>query len=321
MFPVDLKKTMAKVRLIAFAPMICLFFVACTPPISQPPPAPDGKARIMATSTTGMITDLVKKIGGDYVFVSGLMGAGTDPHLYKAREADIRLLAYADVVFYNGLHLEGKLGDVLHRLARKKPVIAVSEKIDRSRLRRPPEFEGHYDPHIWFDVTLWIDAAKQIRSAFVELDPDRKEHYEKNAAKLMLEMEQLHQWIGVQIATIPKERRVLITAHDAFGYFGRTYNIEVRGIQGISTEDEAGVSEINGLVDFIAQRGIKAVFVESSVPRKNVEALIEGAAAKNSRITIGGELFSDAMGVDGTQEGTYIGMVRHNVNTIVSALK
>jgi manganese/zinc/iron transport system substrate-binding protein len=279
------------------------------------------EAKLKVTTTVGMITDLVKRIGGDQVEVTGLMGPGTDPHLYKARERDIRMLAGADIIFYNGLHLEGKLGDVLEKVARKKSVIAVAEAIDESLLRTPPEFEGAHDPHVWFDVSLWTIVAEKIREELGKAAPKHKALFDANHQALSAELLQLHQWCKDQIATIPKERRVLITAHDAFGYFGRAYDIEVGGIQGISTEDEAGVGEINQLIDYIAGRGIKAVFVESSVPRKNIEALIEGATAKGAALKVGGELFSDAMGAADSPDGTYPGMVRHNVNTIVSALK
>ncbi|MCC6158151.1 MAG: zinc ABC transporter substrate-binding protein [Deltaproteobacteria bacterium] len=283
------------------------------------PPVESGP--IKAVGTIGMVTDVVRIVGGEHVRAAGLMGPGTDPHLYKASESDIRLLSGADIVFYNGLHLEGKLGDILVSLARKKPVIPVTGKIDPAKLREPPEFQGNYDPHVWFDVSMWASAAAAIRDGLAEVVPAHKADFEKNAAAYVEELRALHQWVGEQIRTIPPERRVLITAHDAFGYFGRAYGLEVRGIQGISTESEAGVKEINALVDLISSRGVKAVFVESSVPRKNVEALVEGARSRGAEVTVGGELFSDAMGAEGSPEGTYVGMVRHNVNTIVTALK
>ena len=267
------------------------------------------------------MVDLAQEIGGDDVEVKSLMGPGTDPHLYKAREKDIRLLANADIVLYNGLHLEGKLGDVLEKMAKKKPVIPVAEVIPEARLHQMAGAADTHDPHVWFDVTLWMRVAERIRDALVEAAPKNKAGFESRASKLLDRMKKLHEWAKTETAEIPKERRVMITAHDAFGYFGEAYDFEVRGIQGISTEDEAGVKDINTLVDFIASRGIKAVFVESSVPRKNIEALVEGCTAKGHPLKIGGELFSDAMGAEGTKEGTYIGMVEHNVRTIVAALK
>ncbi len=292
-----------------------------TPEPGQAVKAVEKSGPLNVVSTVGMITDLVRIIGGESVTATGLMGPGTDPHQYKARESDIRALAKADLVFYNGLHLEGKLGDVLHRLAKKKTVIAVSDRIEPAKLRETSASAGTHDPHIWFDVRLWMLAADRIRDGLSAAAPSRKAQFDANTEKLLADLRDLHQWVLQIIDTIPKERRVLITAHDAFGYFGDAYGIEVRGIQGISTEDEAGVKDINNLIDFIATRGIKAVFVESSVPKKNIEALVEGSKAKGHDLRIGGELFSDAMGAAGAPEGTYIGMVRHNVTTIVQALK
>jgi manganese/zinc/iron transport system substrate-binding protein len=280
----------------------------------------ESKAPLRVVSTVGMITDMAARIGGERVAVQGLMGEGIDPHLYKASPNDVRLLTDADLIFYGGLNLEGKMADLFVRLARKKPTIAVSEYIDEKLLREPPEFAGHYDPHIWFDVSLWMKAAERIRDALQELDPEGKALFQANASTLLAQLAELHQWCRAQIQSIPSGVRVLITAHDAFGYFGRAYGIEVKGIQGISTESEASLKDINSLVDLIVGRGIPAVFVESSVPRKTIEALVEGARARKLDLQIGGELFSDALGKAGTAEGSYIGMVQHNVRTIVKAL-
>jgi len=281
---------------------------------------PGEKLKIVAT--VGMIADLAQRIAGEHASVQALMGPGTDPHLYKAREDDTRALDRADVIFYNGLNLEGKMSDLFVKMAhRKKAVYAVSEYIDEKLLREPEEMEGHFDPHIWFDVSLWMKAAERIRDGLVESDPAHADVFKKNAEGLLKEMNELHDWTKKTIAEVPKDRRVLITAHDAFGYFGRAYDIEVHGIQGISTEDQAPVAAINNLVNMIVSKGVKAVFVESSVPKKNIEALIEGAKARGHSVIIGGELFSDAMGDAGKPEGTYLGMVKHNVDTIVKALK
>lgn len=276
---------------------------------------------IKVTATIGMIGDLAQIIGGEDIQVITLMGPGTDPHLYKAREKDIRLLADADLVLYNGLHLEGKLAAVLKKMARKKPVVPVAEAIPKDRLLQSDNGTGAHDPHVWFDVSLWSEVAKRIRDVLVEAAPDKKAGFDSRAADLLKQLSALDTWVESQTASIAEESRVLITAHDAFGYFGKAYGMEVRGIQGISTEDEAGVKDINQLVEFIAKKKIKAVFVESTVSKKNIQALIEGCAAKGHTLSIGGELFSDAMGETGTQEGTYIGMVKHNVKTIVNALK
>lgn len=278
-----------------------------------------GNYPIRVVCTTGMVADLVRNVGGDKVTVNALMGEGVDPHLYKASPGDVNQLNGADVIFYSGLHLEGKMADVFVRMARKKPTFAVTEYIAEDRVLDNPE--GAFDPHLWFDVSLWREAAGVVRDALKAFDPKHAADYQKRADAYQAELATLHEYTRTQLALIPKDRRVLVTAHDAFRYFGRAYDLEVKGIQGISTESEAGVREVNALVDFLVNRKIKAVFVESSVSDKNVKALLEGCAARGHTVVIGGELFSDAMGKDGTPEGTYPGMVRHNVDTIVKALR
>lgn len=271
--------------------------------------------------TTGMIADLVRNIAGDEAEVTALMGPGVDPHLYKATHGDLQRLTGADVVFYNGLHLEGKMVDVLEKLSAKQPCFAVASAIPEGELRRPPEFEGLHDPHIWFDVSLWIQAAAKVRDELSKLWPEKKELIEGNAAKHIAALEELHDWVKQEISGVPEAQRVLITAHDAFGYFGRAYGIEVMGLQGISTATEFGLNDLTRLVDVILSRKVKAIFVESSVPQKFVSAVVDGVKAKGGAVSVGGELFSDAMGPEGTPEGTYIGMVTHNVQTITKALK
>jgi manganese/zinc/iron transport system substrate-binding protein len=231
---------------------------------------------------------------------------------------DISDLQAADLVFYSGLHLEGKMTEVLERLAEQKPVVAVTGALDEAAIL---EADGADDPHVWFDVQLWAQTVNVVYDHLKEHDPAHAEEYEANAEAYLQELVELHAFAKDQLATIPEEQRVLVTAHDAFRYFGQAYDIEVRGIQGISTESQASVGEINDLVNFLVERRIKAVFVESSVSERNVEALVEGCRDKGHEIKIGGELFSDAMGEAGTPEGTYAGMVRHNVETIVEALK
>jgi manganese/zinc/iron transport system substrate-binding protein len=273
-----------------------------------------------AVCTTGMVADVVRIIAGERLAVTGLMGEGVDPHLYKPSPGDARLLEQAGIVFYNGLALEGRMGDVLVRLARAKPVIAVTDRIDESLLHSPPEFAGHHDPHVWFDVSLWARTVDRVRDALCEFDPAGAPEYTRRAAEYRATLDALHGEVLAATASIPKDRRVLVTAHDAFGYFASAYDFEVHGIQGISTESEASVRDVNALVDLLVSRRIPAVFVESSVPARTVEALVEGAKARGHAVRIGGELFSDAMGAPGTPEGTYVGMVRHNVSTIVAAL-
>ncbi len=295
-------------------------------PENAAPNPPEAKVRpregkLKITTTIGMIADVAKNIGGEWVEVESLMGAGVDPHLYKATKGDLDRLSAADLIFYNGLHLEGKMGDVLVRMASRVRTVAVTDNIPETMRREPPEFAGQYDPHVWFDVKLWALTAQQIRNSLVEADPAHAEDFKKNAEAYLMKMRELDDYARAQIATIPKEQRVLVTAHDAFGYFGKAYDIEVTGLQGVSTASEYGLQDLERLTDMIVARKIKAVFVESSVPRKSIEALVRGVEAKGHTVTIGGELFSDAMGAEGTPEGTYLGMVKHNVDTIVKALK
>jgi len=278
--------------------------------------------KINVTTTIGMITDVVKEVGGEHVDVVGLMGSGVDPHLYKASQGDIRKLDQADIIFYNGLHLEGKMVEIFERMAKQKPTIAVSDNIERSSLRLGDEnMETEFDPHIWFNVAHWMEVTKSIRDSLIDYDPSHKEVYQENAANYIKKLEELDNEVRKKIASIPEEGRVLVTAHDAFGYFGDAYGINVLGLQGISTASEAGTKDLIDLRNYLIEKKIKAIFIESSVPRKAIDAVIQGAKQKGHDVVIGGELFSDAMGEDGTPEGTYIGMVRHNVNTIVNALK
>lgn len=302
--------------------LICLFVFsalllnACES--SKPTMTSGGKGKILVTTTTGMVADIVKNVGGEHVQVEGLMGPGVDPHLYKASQGDIRKLDQADMIFYNGLYLEGKMTDIFNKISKQKPVIAVAEKIDKSKLIKTGPNE--YDPHIWFDVSLWTKAVKRTEEALIEADPDHESDYRKNSEKYLAQLHELDQNIKKEIVSIPKKRRVLVTAHDAFGYFGRAYDIEVVGLQGISTASEYGLKDVQRIVDLLAERKIKAVFIESSVPKRSIEAVVKGTAKKGHNIKIGGELFSDALGEKGTPEGNYIGMVRYNVNTIVNAL-
>jgi manganese/zinc/iron transport system substrate-binding protein len=270
--------------------------------------------------TTGMVTDVVRHIAGDKAEVEGIIGEGVDPHLYQATRGDISTLLSADVVFYNGLMLEGKMSDALIKVARKRPVYAVTELLDESLLLEPPEFAGHYDPHLWMDVALWSKCAEMVAQTLGTFDSSNAEDYKKNFATYAAQLAELDAYARKTLASIPEKSRVLVTAHDAFNYMARAYGLEVRGIQGISTESEAGISDINRLVDLLVERDIRAVFVETSVSDKNIRSLIEGARARGHEVVIGGKLFSDAMGKPGTYEGTYIGMIDHNVTTIARAL-
>ena len=275
---------------------------------------------LRVVTTIGMITDIVERVGGDRVRVEGLMGPGIDPHLFKASAGDVRRLANADLVFYNGLHLEAAMGDVLAEMDGRTRTRAVTDGIDRSLLLTPPEFEGAFDPHVWSDVSMWISAVEVVRETLAEVDPEGAEDFERRAADLAEELEELDAWVRQEVARVPDSLRVLVTAHDAFNYFGRAYGFEVRGLQGLSTATEAGTGDVQRLADFIAERGIPALFIETSIPPRNIEAVRAAVRSRGVEVEIGGSLFSDAMGDPGTPEGTYPGMVRSNVRTIVDAL-
>ncbi|CAE7244322.1 mntA [Symbiodinium necroappetens] len=278
-------------------------------------------AQVSVVCTTGMIADVASEIAGDHATVTSLMGEGVDPHLYKPTRTDITAILRADVVFYNGLHLEGKMTDALTRAANaERVVIALGDALDHSTLLEDEETPGHPDPHVWMDPTAWAKIVPAIESALSEQDPENAGAYRERAREYAEELEAIDAYAERVLGTVPESGRVLVTAHDAFGYLGRRYNMEVVGIQGISTESEAGLRDIERLVDMLVTREIKAVFVESTVSDRNVKALIEGARARGHEVTIGGELYSDAMGAPGTYEGTYIGMIDHNVTTIARAL-
>ncbi|WP_411504105.1 metal ABC transporter solute-binding protein, Zn/Mn family [Brevibacillus centrosporus] len=281
----------------------------------------EGNGAWKVTATTGMVADIVKQVGGEHVEVTQLMGAGVDPHLYKASEGDIKRIDQADIIFYSGLHLEGKMVEIFEKIGKTKPVKPVTAKLTKEDLLADPASPDNPDPHVWFDVSLWMKAVEQVRDDLIAFDAAHQADYSANAEKYLAELKELDAYAKAQLASIPKEQRVLVTAHDAFQYFGRAYEVEVLGLQGISTASEYGLKDVQKLVDTLVDRRIKAVFVESSVPKRSIEAVVQGAAAKNHSVSIGGELFSDAMGAPGTPEGNYLGMVKHNVDTIVGALK
>ena len=278
------------------------------------------KRPVRAVATTGMVADAVEAVGRERVDVEALMGPGIDPHVYKASEGDVIRLAEADVVFYNGLHLEARMAEVLERMHGRIETVAVAEAVDRSLLIAPRQLEGAYDPHLWFDVALWTHAVERVGEALAGLDPAHAAYYRRNARRYVAELRALDRYVQAQARRVPRARRVLVTAHDAFNYFGRAYGFEVRGLQGISTAAESGTGDVRALAEFIAERRIAAIFVESSVSPRLVEAVQEAVRSRGFDVEIGGQLFSDALGDRGTPEGTYPGMVRHNIDTIVAGL-
>jgi manganese/zinc/iron transport system substrate-binding protein len=283
------------------------------------PAGTEGPLRVV--TTTGIIADVARRIAGEHARIEALMGPGVDPHLYKASESDVRRLSEADLVLYNGLHLEGKMSDILTKMARSRPVVAVTEEVPEELLREPPEFAGQYDPHVWFDVSMWAKTLAPIVRELSVLDPEHAGEFRANAAALEAELNELDGWVKARIQTIPEAQRILVTAHDAFGYFGRRYGMEVVGIQGISTLSEAGLKDVDRVVSLVVDREVKAIFVESSVPRRSIEAVQAAVRSRGHEATIGGQLYSDSLGPAGKPEGTYPGMVRANVDTIVNALK
>ena len=278
-----------------------------------------GNGELDVVATTGMIGDLVENIGGEHVKVTSLMGPGVDPHLYKATQGDVKTLDSADMIFYNGVHLEGKMTDIFEMMSKKKPTIAVTKDFKEDQLHKVSATE--HDPHVWFDVKLWMVAAEAVKEELIANDSDHKASYQENYEAYLLQLKELDQYVHEEINKIPENQRVLVTAHDAFGYYGKSYGLEVKGLQGINTLSEYGSKDVTDMRNYLVENKIKAIFMESSVPKKAIEAVIQGAEKQGHTVEIGGELFSDAMGEKGTEEGTYIGMVRHNTDTIVKALK
>jgi manganese/zinc/iron transport system substrate-binding protein len=277
--------------------------------------------RYTVVTTTGMVGDIVRHVAGDRTDVVGLMGEGVDPHLYKPTRRDVVAINDADVIFYSGLMLEGRMSDTLIKASRSNPhIYPVTEVIDETYLLEPEGFAGHWDPHVWMDVSAWSQCVDAVAEALGAYDPDHADEYRNNAEGYRAQLAELDSYVRQVIASIPESQRVLVTAHDAFNYFGRAYGVTVMGIQGISTESEAGLDDINRLVDFLVENEIRAVFVETSVSDRNVKALLEGSAARGHQVIIGGSLFSDAMGAPGSYEGTYVGMIDHNATTIARAL-
>ncbi|GAA6159140.1 zinc ABC transporter substrate-binding protein [Ruegeria sp. HU-ET01832] len=275
---------------------------------------------LKVVATTGMIADAVRQVGGDQVEVKGLMGPGVDPHAYRQTRSDIVAMTRADLTLWHGLYLEAQMEDFFHDLSRKRNVVAVAEGIDTSKLRAHDDYADKYDPHVWMSPALWRDVVVQVQIALTDTRPEAAEIFASNAQAHLAEIAQLEAYGKQMLAAVPKDNRILVTAHDAFGYFGAEYGYEVLGIQGISTQSEAGLNRIGELVDTLVDQQLTAVFVESSVSDRSMRALIEGAAAKGHQVDVGGELYSDAMGEPGTYEGTYIGMLDHNITVIASAL-
>lgn len=278
------------------------------------------EAPLKVVATTGMIADAARQVGGEAVTVRALMGPGVDPHAYRQTRTDIVAMTRADLVMWHGLYLEAQMEEFFHDLERKRAVVAVAEGLPKELLRGHDDYADKFDPHVWMTPAMWKLVVVEVQNALTNARPEAADLFAANATAHLADLDRLIAYGDETLAQVPESNRVLLTAHDAFGYFGRDYGFEVLGIQGISTQSEAGLNRIGTLVDMLVNRGIKAVFVESSVSDRSIRALIEGAAARGHEVSIGGELFSDAMGSEGTYEGTYLGMLDHNITTIANAL-
>lgn len=306
-------------RLFAFVLGLGILAASCLSTFS-PASAETSQAQLSVVATTGMIADAARTVGGEHVEVRALMGPGVDPHAYRQTRSDIAAMANADLVLWHGLYLEAQMEVFLRQLGERQAVVAVAEQLPRNLLLGHDDYDDKFDPHIWMNPNLWAKAVIAVRDALVEVRPEAQEVFKANADAHLDDIAELASYATGVLSSVPADGRVLLSAHDAFNYFGSAYGFEVIGIQGISTESEAGLNRISALVDLLVERGIRAVFVESSVSDRNIRALIEGAAARGHEIAVGGELFSDAMGADGTYEGTYLGMIDHNATTITRAL-
>lgn len=294
--------------------IVCLMLLGCKN-IS------DDSGKIKVVTTTNILADVVSQIGGDKIALESFMGPGVDPHLYKASEGDVMRLYKADIVFYNGLHLEGKLADIFDKMKQRKNMVSLGDFLPKNKLISSKNFGGNYDPHVWFNVSFFKIFAETITKELSAIDPENAGYYENNNRNYQEALGHLEVRLKDIIATLPKEKRILVTAHDAFSYFGRTYGFTVVGLQGISTATEAGVRDVRSLTSFIIDNDIKAIFIENSIPRRTIEALQAAVRARGHEVEIGGTLFSDSLGNPDTEEGTYIGMFSYNVQTIINALK
>ena len=294
--------------------LFVIFLVACKAPTKS-----SGKLKVVVT--TSMLTDLVKNIGGDLIDLQGLMGAGVDPHLYKASEGDVSKLFNADVIFYNGLHLEGKLVAVFEKMETQKTTVALGEFLAKEGLIGSDYFASNYDPHVWFNIQYFKEFSDKVTSVLSEKDPKNAASFTANNLAFQQKLDLLHTAVVNTIATLAPEKRILVTAHDAFNYFGKAYGFKVVGLQGLSTATEAGVQDVQKLSEYIIANKVKAIFIESTVPRRTIEALQEAVLSKGHQVSIGGSLYSDALGDGGSVEGTYVGMFLYNIKTIVNALQ
>jgi manganese/zinc/iron transport system substrate-binding protein len=303
--------------------------IGCKADAEDPSGAPkvhkfSGQHPIKVVCTTGPVSDMLKELGGEHLEVTGLMGPGVDPHLYRAVPSDIERLSSAEMIFYNGLHLEGRMADLFEKLARRKPTFAVTQSLVDShdkRLRTPPEFQGYHDPHVWHHPPMWADCVKYVIGVLGEFDPAHRDDYTRNGEAYLAKIAEADKYCRDQLSTIPKEQRVLVTAHDAFGYFCLAYDLTAMALKGVSTEEEVAIGRMDEVINYLVEYKIKAVFVESAVAPQIIRALIVPCRERGHEVVIGGELYADALGSEGSGAETYLGMIKANVDTIVSALR
>lgn len=301
---------------------VALLVAGCAQPSSQGASRDFSERKMRVVATTNIIGDVVRQVAGDRVELTTLMGPGVDPHLYKASEGDVQRMAEADLLLYNGLHLEGKMTEVFAEMDRRRvETSALAEEAVPESLRVPSaEYASNYDPHVWFDVELWSRVTRHVAGVLARMDTARADAYRANADAYVQRLDRLDRYVTEQSQRVPEQRRVLVTSHDAFSYFGEAYDIEVRGLQGISTTSEAGAGDVQRLAQFIVDRQIPSMFVETSVSPRGIEAVQQAVRAKGFDVRIGGTLYGDALGDRGTPEGTYVGALRHNIDTITSGL-
>lgn len=321
-------------RLLRNSDLVVLSVIAaaamgCGPGADEPSRPPTvhkfvGQHPIQVVCTTGPVSDMLKALGGEHLEVTGLMGPGVDPHLYTAVTADVERLSSADMIFYNGLHLEGRMAELFENLADSKPTYAVTHALVESkdpRLRQPPEFEGYYDPHVWHDPNLWKECVKYVAEVLAEFDPEHREDYAKNRDAYIAQLDDADRYAREQLGAIPAERRVLVSAHDAFNYFCEVYKLTSKPLKGVSTEDEVTIGRLEEVAAYLVEHKVRAVFVESAVKPEILQSLIDECRRQGHEVRVGGELYADALGPTGSGADNYLGMIKANVDTIVSALK
>lgn len=305
-------------RVLLFA-LVGLTLVGCR--LEEEESVKEKKGPLHIVCTTGIIEDCLTHIAGDSAEVSSIMGPGTDPHIYKPTPGDIEMMDEADVIVSNGLHLEGKMADMLEKYSQEKPVLVLADGLEDEDIIKSADFQDAQDPHIWFDTDTWMKGMKYLAVELGKLDSNAANYYMDNWSDYNDEIQDLNAWVNAELGQINGESKILVTSHDAFSYFGRKYEMEVKGIQGISTLSEVGLKEVSDMVDFMIDHKIRSLFTETSTSDKTAQSIVDGCKAKNFKVDINGPLYADALGEPDSDAGTYIGMIKANVTAIVEGLK